>query len=213
MRHKWYQSRLIQASIISGLFLLFVTILPNLLHRSSKEHIIYQSESLEIKPPYSLEIKSDISLETIDSVLVAMRKSRKLRSLTPMESGKSIAKSPYRTFFFLFHRYLVFSESDIEKVWERSVVNRMRWSPYSYFEIHYVSEKQVFVVVFLSSETESSISKLDGTSRKEITLSPFPWDDFDALVFMPLDRIIKVETREIYNNDKQSICLLDIIVQ
>jgi hypothetical protein len=167
---------------------------------------------LEIKPPYSIEIKSDISLETIDSVLVAMRKSRKLRSLTPLESGKSIAKSPYRTFFFLFHRYLVFSESDIEKVWERSVVSRTRELPYSYFEVHYVSEEQVFLVAFVSSETASSISKLDGTLRKEITLSPFLWDHINTLVLLPLERIIKVETREILNNDKQYIDILDIIV-
>jgi len=54
---------------------------------------------------------------------------------------------------------------------------------------------------------------LDGYSRKEVTLSPFPWDHINTLVLLPLDRIVEAEDREITNTDNLRIRVLDVILQ
>jgi len=166
MPQKWYQSRTIQASIVIGVFTLLAAILTTPLWlRESTSSPDKEKEEVKTKivlNPVSIEIKPNISKQKIEPFLVAIRDSRKLRELIPLESGKSIAKTPHGTFFFLFGPFLApyigLSEGYFTKVLGSSIVSRTRDLPYDDFEIHYVSEKQIFLLAFVSSEAASSIS-------------------------------------------------------
>ena len=232
MPQKWYQNRTIQASIISGFFIIILGILTTPLWlRDSKNsadsgvlnkiHTTKEKEEVKtsiVLNPVSLEIKPNISKEKIDPVIIAIRNSRKLRELTPLESGKSIVNTPYGTFFFVHGSsdlgYCpMLTESCFKEVLLGTRAQRTRDLRYSDFDVHYISRDQILLLEFVSSETAASISKLDGYSRKEVTLSPFLWDHVNTLILLPLDRIIKANYRNIRNTDNQQILVIDAVIQ
>jgi len=217
---KWYQNRRIQAEIIAGVFLLLSAVLTSplwlkLLEKSADTPPASLPSSDTRHHPVSIEIRPNISREQADSVLTAIRESRNLRELTPLESGKNIAQTPWGTYFFVTTHYLECSESNIAKVWKKKLVTRTRlkFQVYDKSEIHYTSEKQIFILAFISQETASSISKLDGSSKKEVTLFSYPWEGFDTLVFLPQNRIIKAESRWITIEESWPVLVLDVTVQ
>jgi hypothetical protein len=225
MSGKWYRSRTIQAAFITGAFVLLGTIISLFWLRGSKKPQIETSKSISETPsdvgtnrtsPISLQIIPNVSREKMDSVLVAMRRSQQLRELTPLETGKSVSETPSGTFFFVPYIYLKHAEGRLSEMSQQGeVIARVEYVEYRrfYFEVHYVSEGMIFLVVFVSSESATEISRLDGTTNKHVTLSPLPWDGIETLVFLPLDRIVEARDREIQTRDSSRVCVLDVIVQ
>jgi hypothetical protein len=214
MPRKWYQSRTIQAAFITGgcgLIAAIVLILgPHWFGESKKSPVDIHSSRISST---SLQIIPNVSREKMDSVLVAMRRSQQLRELTPLETGKSLSETPSGTFFFVSASYLEYAEGRLSEMLQQGkVIARVEYREL-YFEVHYVSEGMIFLVVFVSSETATGISRLDGTTKKHVTLSPLPWDGIETLVLVPLDRIIEAKCREIQTMDIGEIKVLDVTVQ
>jgi hypothetical protein len=211
MSGKWYRSRNIQAALITGVFVLIAAIITSPLWlRGSKKFQI--DVGTNRTSPISLQIIPNVSREKMDSVLVAMRHSQKLRELTPLETGKSISETPSGTFFLVFSLYLTHAEGRLSEMLQRSAVARLR-DIESDFEVHYVSEGTIFLVAFVSTETASGISRLDGATKTQVTLSPVPWESIETLVLVPLDRIIEAKARQIQTTDAGEVDVLDVIVQ
>lgn len=211
MSGKWYRSRNIQAALITGVFVLIAAIItsPFWLRGSKKPQTNVASNRTS---PISLQIIPNVSREKMDSVLVAVRRSQKLRELTPLETGKSISETPSGTFFFISPIYLEYADGRLSERLQRGNVERVENRTIK-FEVHYVSEGMIFLAALVSNETASGISRLDGTVKKHVTLSSLPWDGVETLVLVPLDRIIEAKYREIQTMDIGEIIVLDVIVQ
>jgi hypothetical protein len=221
MSGKWYRSRNIQAALITGVFVLIGAIITSPFWlRGSKKPQIETSKNISETPsdvgtnrtsPISLQIIPNVSREKMDSVLVAMRHFQNLRELTPLETGKSISETPSGTFFLVSPLYLTHAEGRLSEMLQ-SPVERVGYREMR-FEVHYVSEGMIFLVALVSSEAASGISRLDGATKKHVTLSPVLWDSIETLVLVPLDRIIEAKYREIQTTDIGDIIVLDVIVQ
>jgi hypothetical protein len=218
MKRKWYQSRNIQAAFISGFFILIAAILTSPLWIGKSKNYstnVTSNKNSTISlhsSPVSLQIIPNVSIGKMDSILVAMRSSEKLRELTPLETGKNISQTPSGTFFYISPIYLECTKGKLSESLQQGKVKRNGYREIN-FEVHYVSEGTIFLVAFVSSETVSGVSRLDGAVKKQVTLSPLPWDGIQTLVLVPLSRIVEAKRREIQTTDVGEISVLDVIVQ
>lgn len=223
MPTKWYQSRQIQAAIISGVFIIILGFLTTPLWLKNSKSV-KSEDGVEMKPedrahiqtkssaPITLKIVFDLKVEKADSVIGSLRRAFALRELKPLESGKSINETPSGTFFYLHVIYLDRGEDFVADVLSRGGISRNR-EGINYFEIFKVAEDQIFIVGFTSSERASSISRLNGLSKKEIILSPLIWNGVNCLSLVPIDRILAGRVREISTDDNEAFFILDAAIQ
>ncbi|TET43820.1 hypothetical protein E3J62_12305 [candidate division TA06 bacterium] len=171
------------------------------------------SDSIQILQPLSLKVIRGVSKGQMDSVLISRRRFENLRGLSPLESGKQISEIPSGTFFFASTYYFDTRGDNITDVLKRCVARRIRSLPDYMFEIHYLSEREILIMAFVSDETASRICRLDGSSERKVTLSPRPWNHVDALVLLPIDRFLRAKERVIEIAERDRISVLDVTLQ
>jgi len=183
-------------------------------HPTSKETIPEISDSVHHST--SPEIILNIIAESLDSVRLELRDASRLRELLPLEDGKSISETPIGTFFFVSSIDMDFSKDEFEDFLNRECIERILeypFSTFSTFEIHYINDRQIYILGFVSVTDAAMISKLNGSDRKKIILSPKPLNGINNLVKLPLNNIIEVDSRRITDNNLDNIYILDVEVQ
>lgn len=221
MLFKWYQSRRIQATIITGIFTISLGILTTPLWlRNSKKGESQETKQTKIElsneklyfDPISLKVLFDLNPNRINLILDSLRTSYQLRSIQLLESGKSIEETPSRTFFYFLASHFHYTKEFLNNVLKKNSTLRKR-NDNCQFEIFKVSEKQIFIVAFVSNESASLISRLNGKERKELILSSVFWDTTSCLVLIPFERILMAKAREITTDDNKIICVLNTVIK
>lgn len=158
--------------------------------------------------PVSLVVIPNISANNLETSLASLRTAAQLRSISPLESGKSIQETPSGTFFFSFVAYLEeYRLGDRTDVLKRGEMNPIRTTD-SDFEVHKISEDNIKLISFVPTGVAETISRLDGRSRKEATLSGVPWADANTLIVLPIDRILSAKQRQLTMTDGHTLRVL-----
>lgn len=168
------------------------------------------SNDANARSSISVSILTDVVATNLDRTLVDLRKSRKLRELTALESGKrssTIAKSAY---FFCFA--YDFEHSPPPESYDY-IVNRFNSNERSFFEIHRLEDGHDLVIGFTSSSEGASVSYLQGDKTKSLILFPYPTEDQHTLVSIPVDRITSCVARNVELDTGNSLSVLDMEVR
>lgn len=163
--------------------------------------------------PLTLEILPSIEQATLETTLRRLRPSKKLRDLTPLESGNPISQTAAGTHFFLRAEDCEIRDADLNPLWNWTRVNRINTYKNFYFEIFLQEEKQAAFVVFVSDDAVAEISKLDGKTQKRVTVAPTQWNQMTNLVLIPDERVAEATDREVSIRQFETIHLLDITIQ
>lgn len=146
------------------------------------------------KTEQPIELVPNISQQDLDKKLSEIRTSKKLRELTPLETGRSISETPAGTYFFVSASNLKFSDSKIEDMLKDSPVSLNR-NGISYFEIYKMPEDQVILLGYVGDEMGALLSNTAEREQRKITLFSLPWENFQNLVMIPVSRIFKSKDR------------------
>jgi len=160
----------------------------------------------------SLYVENDVRYDIRINVLNKLRESEKLRQLANIENDKLIEELPIKTYFFISVVYLNFTPfnkdlSYFDKI-KKKPVSVHPWRPDLDFEIHFISENDLFLIGFISADYIPMASKLDG-KEKDIMIFPSPWGSAQTLIKIPINRVISARMREI-NGDNTSSYMLDL---
>jgi len=168
------------------------------------------SSQIKVKQP--IELIPNISIEDLDKRLIELRSSEKLRKLTPLETGRSILEAPLGTYFFVFYAHLISSDGNVEYMLKYSLVDSYKNRP-SCFEIHKRIDGQIILLGYVGDEIGASLSNASQSDRKEIVLFPSPWENFQNLVMIPVNRIFKSNNRRISSSETGDISVLDMLIE
>lgn len=139
-----------------------------------------------------------------------IRQQNEVRSLISVESGKKLSDTPPGTYFFMSPFYLRKEEDDYR--YSSSPINRFPTSP-SYFELHKLKEGQLNIIGYVNSFHIPYISVLDGTTKRQVAISPNFDGHFDTLVILPMSRVVASSTREIEISENEDVLVLDLVVR
>mgnify|MGYP001566808153 FL=1 len=152
---------------------------------------------------------TNLSTTTAHSLLDKVRSEHKVRPLVALESGKKLVDVPVLTYSFLFSGYLHIEPYEDYKAILNGIANRFN-SYSSYFEIHKLSEQEIYLLGFSSEESYVNINNPKVEGVKSITLFPYPDIGKDYLLIIPIEKIIKSADREITLDDRSRIGVLDL---
>lgn len=169
-------------------------------------------DSPKSKTEQSIELIPNISQQGLDKKLTEIRLSKRLRKLIPLETGRSISETPAGTYFFVWPGYLRFTDGNVEYVLKNSCVSSYTRER-SDFEMHKISEYQVFLLGYVGNETGAALSNAAKSNRKEITLFSSPLENFQNLAMIPINRIFKSNDREISSPETGDIEVLDMLIE
>lgn len=218
---KWYQSRANQAAMITGICIIVGAILTSQwwlpfydkidespaprTHRAKRS-----GQEVNAKQP--IHIIPSMPSGDLEKSITDLRVSKKLRELTPLETGRSISQTPPGTYFFVHPIYLTFVRDDFKKFLNRAIVDSYK-SYRSSVEFQIDHEQQMFIVVYVSDEAAARLTEAKRSSLEEMVLSSTPWGNFRNLAIVPIKRICKSSYRSISIADKQTVGVLDIVLE
>lgn len=152
---------------------------------------------------------ADLSTITINALLDKVRSEHKVRPLVALESGKKLADVPVLTYSFLFRGYLRIQSYENYKTILDSIADR--FNNYNrYFEIHKLSEQEIYLLGFSSEESYVNINNPKVGGGKSVTLFPYPDIGKDYLLIVPITKITKSTDREITLDDGSYVGVLDL---
>lgn len=168
----------------------------------------------KILPKLTLEIIPQISTESYEDKLNALRERKGLRSLAPFESDKKIAELPPQTYFFAHYVSLTLhTYDDPNEIVDTATVNRYKPTPWNYFECHIPENGVPEIIGFVSDVQAVDISQLNGVDHKSPHLFPYPWSEAKTLVIIPFRRIILSSYRQIELSESESLVVLDLTIR
>jgi hypothetical protein len=159
-------------------------------------------------------VRHGVSKQNLGAILKSLRSERNLRELTAVESGKRVRELPAGTFFFLFtpsienyspKETLSYRVSELH-------ADRYQSGPY-YFEIQNVRDGELHLVGYMNEIHAAKISRLPGTTVREVMVSPLPWGQMTSLVSIPVSRLQKAETRRVQVSEDDNITVLDLEIK
>ena len=124
-----------------------------------------------------------------------------------IESGKKLADVPELTYSFLYPGYLQILPYENFSVILRGTAERFNVFYGGYFEVHKISNDEIYLLGFASEETYANISS---ENTKVITLFPYPNVNRNYLLVILVQEIIESEDREITLDDGSRVTILDL---
>ena len=115
------------------------------------------SQSLIINPQIQGYELADFSTTTINVLLDKIRNEHKVRQLLSLESGKKLADVPELTYSFLYPAYLRILPYESHSVILKGKTDRFNVFYGGYFEIHKISNDEIYLLGFVSEETYLNI--------------------------------------------------------
>jgi hypothetical protein len=182
---------------------------------------IYSSSPLfEIKTdnysPISLYSEYGVNKTNVEKIIDNIIQNKNLQPLPEIDSDKSIKDIPEGTYFFIAASYLdsySFLYKDyLQQFFYYPPVDSNRELKNYYFEVLYPSKNEAYLIGFISQDLASLTKSLDGNSEKEIMLFPEPINQRDVLIVIPINRIIKINQRDI-TLDGERTSLLDLTIK
>jgi hypothetical protein len=162
----------------------------------------------EEKPKITAETLQIIKISDpgkVESVLNKIRRAKKLSCLNLSESGKKISGTKSGTYFYLLSYDLAkcnfFSDTTFIEQFKKLTQSRNRTRPYSFFEVHYTPENELYLIGFISPISAWKIAKGKSGSEKSISVLPYPWNGLNNLIILPLKRITNLSIRTIVVNE------------
>jgi hypothetical protein len=153
---------------------------------------------------------TDSSTTTIKTLLDEARSEHGVRHLLTLESGKKLADIPEHTYSFLSPVYLrVLSYEDFSTTILKGVTARFNVFYGGYFEIHKISNAEIYLLGFVTEETYTNVNN---TNIKTVTLFPQPDDVRRYLLLIPTQEIKRAESREITFDDGSDVTVIDLIL-
>lgn len=155
----------------------------------------------------SIETSTGIFVNPIDSIekakqgREALRTSRKLRELQPLETGKYLKEAPLGAYGFGDPIYIGAYNLDENKI------NFSKFHHELYdFEIHRLIDGKLFLIGFVNNENSAELTTKKGGI--DFVLFPDPWMEMTNLVSIPFDKIKNINFRSLEFEKK--IHVLDI---
>ncbi len=171
-----------------------------------------QIEATELsRGPVAVEISDDAN-EDPELILSELRGKHSLRLLTALESGKMINETPTGTYFYTLYAWFDNNEDYFQERVQGLKVSRYPTRSYN-LEIHHSGDGEFYVVGFVSKTDAANVSRLTGTEKKNVILSATSSSGFPSMVRLPVLRILSSSDRNINLSKKESLCVLDIVLQ
>ena len=170
--------------------------------------------SSDTLPQLNLFVKHGVAKQDRSAILKSLRSDRNLRELTAVESGKRIRDLPAGTYFFLSSVWL--SENSPKETLLISVsgAHADRYpATKNYFEMHNTKNGDLHLIGYLNEFYAAEISKLSGTTIREVMVSPYPWGQSTSLVSIPVKRVQHSEPRNIQASEEEKLEALDIKIK
>jgi len=165
-------------------------------------------------PQTDLFVKHGVVKQNRGAILKSLRSDRNLRELTAVESGRRVRDLPAGTYFFLLGPWLT-DYSPNETLSTR--VSELRADRFQsgkdYFEMHNTREGELHLICYMNEFHAADISKLSGTTTREVMVSPYPWGQLTSLVSIPVQRIQRSESRSVQTSEEEQITALDVKVK
>lgn len=145
-----------------------------------------------------------------DSILGHIRKEKKLRPLTTLESGQSISALPNNSYSYISAVYLnIDSNSETYNNIFKYKVDRFNNYPNLMYEVHKISNDEIYLVGFISQESASKISN----TQDNFVLAEKPININDNIALIPLNQIINSSDRTIQIDKENEMIILDIKIK
>ncbi len=160
-----------------------------------------------------LPLSPGLTAETSKAEVERLRKERRLRQLTALESGRAIAEAPPRTFFFLLGHWL--------RTWDKSLSDlvagldafRFKGADRSFYELH-KTQDELYLVAFITESDAARVSHLNGNDSVKIVAAPKVEQRFTVLISLPVNRIVSVRPRDFESRpDDTAVVILDVVVR
>src|SRR3989344_5128530 len=168
--------------------------------------------SYEISPSrklndIKLELHRNVTYENVEKFLIELRKKQLLQSLSDYTS---VGKTPVNTYFYIVHTdFNSHGEDFLERILRKQAGFDAQ-DRYAYYEVHNLNNK-LFLLVYIN-EQQLNNYYLDGKTPRTIEVYPYPFENKDSLLIIPLERIGYVEWKYISPKDS-SIFILRLILQ
>jgi hypothetical protein len=79
--------------------------------------------------------------------------------------------------------------------------------------MHNTREGELHLIGYMNEFHAAEISKLSGTTTREVMLSPYPWGQLTSLVSIPVQRIQHSESRSVQTSEEEQITALDVKIK
>lgn len=206
----WFQIIMLLAGLSTIFSLIFIFYKPEISKEENSS--IKNNESLQNNNFLITASKINSVSTSTNAQLDNIRKEHGLRQLLPLESDLSITELPLKTYFYISSVYLRVSPHENFSEILNARVNRF-WSYNDlYFEVHKISQEDIYLIGFISEE---SYIKLNKKNTTPINLTMFPRQVYNAdyLIILPIQVIAESNVRDITFDDGSEVSVIDIKVQ
>ena len=155
-----------------------------------------------------VEVFQKVAQSAGQAQLEDLRKREALRELSEFEGGKRIAETPPGTYFFTLAVFIDRDEKESYSQLERSPVYRFPPSPFGTLELHRNKAGQMSAVVFTTDGDAARIAAMSAGS--DCMVSGARTDQFQTLVYLPLERIGTARARRSELTNRNTIVLIDL---
>ena len=164
-------------------------------------------------PAIHLKTVPDVTPESVEQAVGALRAELGVRPLAPLEEGNSIAATPMGTFGFFYASFFELATNDnIATTFERGTVERHAYRE-SNFEIAKPAAGEALMIAFVTPSEAARLAILDGKTIHKVTLSPYPWAAASTLVVLPIRRLMTPRVRKIEIEPGKRLSILDASIR
>lgn len=168
--------------------------------------------SNEVNTPPSVSIKSWFSLSKnqAEDLSVRMRTERHLRPLQPLETGLPISSLSDGVYAFYQINDIPEASDSAQRFW--GGLSAIQESSL-FIEVQSLESSNVFFVAYVVESQAIDVAKLTGVKEISISVSPVFWRDFDSRIEIPMNRIVRGDTRRITHSDGEIRLIWDLTLK
>ncbi len=155
-----------------------------------------------------VEVFQKVAQSAGQAQLEDLRKREALRELSEFEGGKRITETPPGTYFFTLAVFIDRDEKESYSQLERGPAYRFPPSPFGTLELHRNKAAQMSAVVFTTDGDAARVAAMSAGS--DCIVSAARTDQFQTLVYLPLERIVTARARRSELTNRNTIVLIDL---
>jgi hypothetical protein len=168
------------------------------------------SKNINLSSIVSINSWFSLSKKQAEDLAVRTRSERHLRPLHPLETGLPMSSLPDGVYaFFQISRIPEVGEYD-ERFWGGlSAIPEANL----FIEVQSLKSSNILFVAYVEESEAVRVARLFGNQEISITVSPIFWGNFDSRIEVPVNRIVRGDTRRLSYSDGETHLIWDLTLK
>lgn len=158
----------------------------------------------------SFPLANDVESENFINVL---HQQYHLKPITTNENGITINSMPNKSYCYIpFDALSDKNTGQIQEITINSKKDKI-FKDKLFYELQRFQKDKIYLLAFVTYETATNITNLDGETQKEFTFFPEKNPEYNHLAFIPINRIQQIKVRNILLDNKDSLKVHDLRIK